>query len=199
MLLASALLFQIFVVSFLKKFFAISVSHLVIIGSPDVKKPLPNDITLKELPGKETTKVPQFNFQNLTKSVYRGGSFNGARNGTGTMYYRKGHSDDYVKYVGLWKNNGTYGLGRMTFTNGEILIGNWRGHTKPNTGTLLFDSNSSYALYQGQFQNGLMYGKGNLTWKDGSRKVQAENLGIFYNDGSKISGNRSAYSMDGSK
>ena len=44
-----------------------------------------------------------------------------------------------------------------------------------------------------------MYGKGTLTWKNGSREMQAENLGIFYNDGSEIPGNRSANSMDSSQ
>lgn len=78
-------------------------------------------------------------------------------------------------FTGEFVNGNPKGIGKMTYVNGDTLVGTWEG--------LLFTGNGKLTLqdgtvYDGSWKNGKKEGKGKLIYSDGTLLV-----GDFINDG----------------
>jgi hypothetical protein len=73
----------------------------------------------------------------------------------------------------------------MSFVNGDLLSGNWKGAMGIDFGTHTYNSESEFASYEGQIEDFKTHGKGILIWKSGDQYEGDFVDGLLHGEGSK--------------
>ena len=92
--------------------------------------------------------------------IYTGDSFEGMRQGYGTLKYNNGDV-----YTGIWAKNKRDNTGMCKYKNGDRYEGNWKDDTYDGYGHLTYANGDEYG---GGWENGKMNGRGKYRKADGS-------------------------------
>jgi radial spoke head protein 1 len=67
------------------------------------------------------------------------------------------------------KNGRPFGVGRMTYRNGEIYEGHFESGKKHGQGVFSYFQNKNYVKYEGNFKDNKLSGTGTMFYKDGTK------------------------------
>ena len=95
------------------------------------------------------------------------GKMRGKRHGKGTSkVYKDGKLS--LDFIGNFKNDKSYGVGVLTFTNGEQLIGEWKDGIFHGHGTHTLSNGNKYV---GEWKDGKRHGQGTYIFVSGHKFV----------------------------
>jgi len=78
--------------------------------------------------------------------------------------------DQENRYEGTFKNDKKRGIGKMTYSNGDIYEGEWKDDQKHGRGTQTYWDDSG--SYTGGWRNNVCHGVGIFRWPDGSKTMR---------------------------
>jgi len=78
--------------------------------------------------------------------------------------------DQENRYEGTFKNDKKRGIGKMTYSNGDIYEGEWKDDQKHGRGTQTYWDDSG--SYTGGWRNNVIHGVGIFRWPDGSKTMR---------------------------
>ena len=122
--------------------------------------PNKNNKPAKARPQRHTDDSASSRTIKFADGIYTGDSFDGMRQGYGTMKYNNGDV-----YTGLWENNKRKNKGTCTYKDGDTYEGYWENDTYEYYGTLTCASGDRYS---GTWRSGKLNGPGEYRKADGT-------------------------------
>ena len=110
--------------------------------------------------GQKESDLPKYGITyNLSGDYYKGGFFEGKKDGNGIMIYKNG-----TKYEGNFKNNKHEGFGKLKQLDGETFIGEWKDGKINGNGVRCHCNGDRYI---GSYVNNIRNGHGIYTFSNG--------------------------------